>query len=240
MVGAMGNKNMFLVGPLSPGTERSIVDPIEKSLNIYEAMGNLSQAAAAHYQLALFFAKIWTCQRDESKTREKLARAFHHFQQSHQAYRQVITGNESTFALVCLDLADLYATVSGEEGLSKALLCCLDTAASFNNESIRIVATNLSTRSDWLEKMNTIASSVEERTFSLLKSLSKIQDTGGSASGKTYKEMYRVGLATKLSNGTFEMSLGDALLQSYADHIFSLGSILRAIAQCYASHKQSP
>ena len=182
---------------LSPGKERSIVEPMQRAMEIYEEMGNSHQAAATHYQLALYYSKIWTCQRDESKTREKLAAAFSHYSAAHAFFSPALRGNEATFCLLCLDLSNLYASVQGEEGISKALLCCFDTAPALAPDIVQhhVDASDVK----WLEQMGTLASEVEDRVFKLLRSLTKLED-GGSDGEHTpkYKIIYRAGLTAKM------------------------------------------
>lgn len=173
---------------LSPGKERSIIEPMEKALAIYQQSGNLHQAAAVQYQLALTNSKVWTCQRDEAKTREKLSAAFTQYQQAFAFFASHLTGNEPTFVLLCLDIASLYAAVSGEECLVKALMRCLDTVEAFSPEAIDEARYS----SEWLEKMETLASSVDDRVFKLLRNLVKI-DSG------RWKDLYREGLSAKMA-----------------------------------------
>jgi len=182
---------------LTPGADKAIVEPMERSCQIYESLGTSRashQAAAAHYQLALYFSKVWTCQRDEVKTREKLAAAFEHYASAHQYFFQHIQGNETTFVVLSLDISNLYSAVSGERCLSKALLCCLDTRMAFS----------LSVEPAAREQMTTLADNVEARVSKLLLSLVKIEKENnsklqaGQMPSEIYKNMYRKVLGHKM------------------------------------------
>jgi hypothetical protein len=217
---------------LSPGKERSIVDPIERSLAIYEQLGNVHQAAAANYQLALFYSKVWTCQRDETKTREKLTKAFQHFEGAHAYFRRALRGNEATFVVLCLDLANLYSTVSGTtEGLWKAMMCCLDTTSAFSPEACE-QASQPKGGAEWLSKMCTLASELEDRLFKILVSLVKLEkDSTSSKDGKDqHKQLYRDALAAKVTTnserkGSIEYLIAfHTMLQLICDKVKSLKS----------------
>jgi hypothetical protein len=214
----MGNLPV-LVRRLSPGEERSVFEPMENALTIYERARNYHQAAAVHYQLALFYTKIWTCQRNETKTREKLSAAFSHFHASYNFFSQNVHGNEPTFCLLCLDLCQLYSSVSGEEGLLQALSRCLDTAVAFSIRSYAAQHTKSSPQelSLWLSQMVTLADSVEERVFKILRTLIKSDETG------KYKEWYRVGLSCKTRGSV------DASLDPEVQKLQSLHSLLESI-----------
>ncbi len=185
---------------LSPGEEKAIVEPMEQSCKIYESLGTEwagHQAAAAHYQLALYFSKVWTCQRDETKTREKLSAAFMHYGLAHQYFFKHIRGNEITFVMLSLDFSNLYSSVSGDECLSKALLCCLDTRVAFS----------LPVAPRFMEQMIVLAENIEGRVSKLLLGLMKIvkennklnPDPGQSQRKDKYKEMYREALKRKVA-----------------------------------------
>ena len=185
---------------LSPGKERSIVEPMERAMEIYEEMGNPHQAAATHYQLALYYSKIWTCQRDENKTREKLGKAFAHYSAAHGFFSRSLKGNESTYCLLCLDLSSLYASVQGEGGISKALLCCFDTAPTFSPDTVQ--SHRGVDGKKWMEQMATLASEVEDRVFKLLRSLTKLEEKEGGDGTAKYKLIYRAGLTAKMKAST--------------------------------------
>lgn len=184
---------------------------MERSCKIYESLGTAHaahQAAAAHYQLAIYFSRVWTCQRDEAKTREKLAAAFKHFGLAHQYFFRSVQGNECTFVVLSLDFSNLYSAVSGQECLSKALACCLDCRAAFSPSAVSAAFERLnqtkanrmsSDAHDWFGKMTTLADTVEGRVSKLLLSLVKIEKDNKSSSDK-YKNMYRSLLTHKISS----------------------------------------
>jgi len=174
---------------LSPGKERSIMEPMEKALAIYQQSGNLHQAAAVQYQLALTNSKVWTCQRDEAMTRQKLSAAFTQYQSAFAYFASHMRGNEPTYVLLCLDIASLYATVSGEECLEKALSRCLDTVDAFSEEAMATAGNS----TQWWTQMETLASSIDDRIFKLLRSLAKLEST------RCWKDLYREGLTAKMS-----------------------------------------
>lgn len=199
---------------LNPGSERSISEPLFKAKNIYETLHNHHQCAAVNYQLALFYSKIWTCQRDEIKTKEKLSAALNHFRASHIYFHAHLRSNEITFVLLCLDLSKLYSTVSLEkECIQKALLCCFDTCDAFGQEAIRGAkernfnnsALRRQNRSneDWFNKMTALSSSVEERIFKLVRDLAKLEESEKNPSLKedsSFKGLYRQCLMAKIKN----------------------------------------
>jgi hypothetical protein len=198
---------------LSPGKERSIIEPMQKALTIYQQSGNLHQAAAVQYQLALTNSKVWTCQRDEAKTREKLSLAFTQYQSAFSYFASHLIGNEPTFVLLCLDIASLYAAVSGEDCLAKALERCLDTVDAFSPTAIEGAKNSTS----WLEKMETLALSVDDRVFKLLRNLAKVNP-------ERWKDSYREGLSAKMACRNVEVS--DPKLRSLED-LYKILTLLR-------------
>ena len=191
-LGKTSNPILLQAISLTPGDERRIVEPMERSCGIYESLRTVRanhQAAAAHYQLALLFSKIWTIQRDEAKTKEKLSAAFKHFSSAYQYFFSHIKGHETTFVVLSLDLANLYATVSGEECLAKALCCCLDTKEAFKDVS-----------PSTLDQMIILADNIEDRVSKLLLSLVKIEKETKSGQVDKYKGMYRHVLGYKMQS----------------------------------------
>ncbi|KAL7456682.1 hypothetical protein ACHAWC_008163 [Mediolabrus comicus] len=204
---------LFLQGlRLTPGAEKAIVEPMERSCKIYESLGTAHarhQAAAAHYQLAMYFSKVWTCQRDETKTRDKLSLSFKHFGLAHQYFFLHAEGNEPTFIVLSLDFSNLYAAVSGEECLSKALGISLDTREAFSSSALSAAherLKNVPDFQDWLKNMNTLSENVESRVMKLLLSLTKIEKDNNSKLKKEsdhsekYKNMYREVLTHKMKS----------------------------------------
>lgn len=221
---------------LSPGKERSIVDPMERALRIYEEMGSSRQSAAAHYQLAQFYSKTWTSQRDETKTREKLLAAFKHYNAAYAFFAHAAKGDEATFCLLCLDLANLYSVVSGVECLSKALLCCLDASVAFSPDAIQNSVSNTTGRLEWFENIDTLSNSVEELTFKILKSLVKLEDAG-TCEGKKFKGLYLSGLTSKMTLSSLPPNFvsGDKELDAIAIRILGVHHVLLAIKEKYDS-----
>jgi len=212
LAGSGSSHPLFLPGlRLTPGAEKEIVEPMERSCKIYESLGTAHarhQAAAAHYQLAMYFSKVWTCQRDEQKTRDKLAAAFKHFGLAHQYFFLNAKGNESTFIVLSLDFSNLYAAVSGEECLGKALGISLDTKEAFSSDAISAAFERLkpSDLRDWFNNMSTLSENVESRIMKLLLSLTKLEKDNNSKLKKDsphsekYKGMYREVLTHKMKS----------------------------------------
>ena len=208
---------------LTPGETKSIIHPMEKALNIYDQSGNDQQASSVHYQLALFYSKIWTCQRDETKTRETLSSAFRHYNTALAYFSRSIQGNEQTVVLLCLDLSNLYSTVSGEECLCQAFLRCLDTRDGFSQASVALARP---AQDDWMATMTTLAASVEERLFKTLRSLVKLEEANKGST--KYKDSYRTALTAKMTATNSSGTGPDKGL--VATH-----TILQAVHETYAS-----
>jgi len=195
---------------LNPGSERRIIEPMEQSIQIYEALGNGHQAAAANYQLALYYSKVWTCQRDETKTRAKLSAAFKCFGAAHQYFFSAMRGNEPTFVILSLDFAGLFSSVSGQkESAEKALRCCIDTCDAFSREAIcaasqrHAMHSKLPDDKEWFDKMCALGDAVEDKVLKLLQELVKMEKSDG---GDTYKSMYRAALLAKMAGKKAEAS----------------------------------
>jgi hypothetical protein len=189
---------------LNPGSERGIVKPIEQASRIYTELGNGHQAAAAQYQLALYYSKVWTCQRDETKTREKLSAAFKCFGAAHQYFFSAMRGNEPTFVILSLDFAGLFSSVSGQkESAEKALRCCIDTCDAFSSEAIYAASqrqrsgSTLPDDKEWYTKMCALGDAIEDKVLKLLQELVKLEKSDG---GDTYKNKYRAALTAKMAN----------------------------------------
>lgn len=196
----------------------------------------------AHYQLAQFYAKIWCCQRDESKTRQKLSAAFTHYNAALSFFANTVRGNETTFCLLCLDLSSLYSSVQGEEGLSKALLVCLDTHKAFSAETIKAKIQTPGRYDDWFQQMETLASNVEERVFSALRSLVKLQEDGSEATKRLqYKDLYRAGLQAKVAAAASSPPSGSEWATSYptSARLLAVHDIVLAIQSAVNSSSAS-
>ena len=184
----------------NPGIEKSIVEPMERACKIYESLGtarSAQQAAAAHYQLAIYFSQVWTCQRDEAKTREKLAFAFNHFGVAHHYYSYHSVGNEATFICLSLDFSNLYSAVSDREDcLTKALAICLDCRKAFESNTPKLTD---ATTKEWFSQMATLSTNVQDRISKLLMSLVKVEKRKDiSPPPQVYANMYRRVLSYKL------------------------------------------
>ena len=182
---------------IQPGEERFIIEPMQQAIIIYEQLGNQFQVAAAHYQLAIFYSKVWSSQVIEGKMREKLEKAFGHFQHAHTYFFNHMLGNEPTFVILCIDLSHLYSSVSSEATcLIKALLCCIDACNAFAptwlaNQSLH--------QDDWIDKMKTLSKRTEETIFSLLARLVKLEKVIANGDEMSrFRNIYRKLLALKM------------------------------------------
>lgn len=221
---------------LNPGSERGIVEPIEQASRIYTELGNGHQAAAAQYQLALYYSKVWTCQRDESKTREKLSAAFKCFGAAHQYFFSAVTGNEPTFVILSVDFAGLFSSVSGQkESAEKALRCCIDTCDAFSSEAICAASqrqrsgSTLRDDKEWYTKMCALGDAIEDKVFKLLQELVKLEKADG---GDTYKNMYRAALTAKMANkkaGSGTSSTKDSFASDPSSCSISIHSLLKQL-----------
>ncbi|GKY91591.1 hypothetical protein MPSEU_000131600 [Mayamaea pseudoterrestris] len=218
---------------LSPGKEQSIVEPIERARQIYEQLGNHHQAAAAHYQLALYFSKIWTCQLNEVKTREKLTLAFQHFNAAYGYFLKAIRGNEITFCLLCIDSSGLYAAVPGLESTCKALLRCLDTADALSKNVVETKLKDVQGRADWFRQMDVITTAIDERVFKALRSLVKIENEAAGDGNDRYKSLYRIALQAKMRPAPSEVYCGDEFIDSVANRLHAMHSLLKETATHY-------
>lgn len=217
---------------LTPGDEKAIVEPMEKSAQIYESLGTARashQAAAANYQLALYFSKVWTCQRDEGRTREKLSAAFRHYGQSYQYFFQHVKGNETTFVVLALDFSNLYSAVSGEEEpLLKALLLCVDTRVAFTPLP---TATAGATAPATMEQLTTLADNVEARVSKLLLSLVKIEKERKTTRTHSYKDMYRGVLQYKILKDNEAKCQQDGCNSGDPHHTFPIFGLLQTLSE---------
>jgi hypothetical protein len=96
--------------------------------------------------------------------------------------------------------------------------------------------TVLSRREEWFSKMETLANSVDDRLFKLLKSLVKIEEDANQASNKSisvekYKTMYRAGLRAKIDAGSMIIPnlTGDAILDAPIKRLSVLRHIFDSI-----------
>jgi len=200
---------------LNPGRERSIIEPMERAKLIYESLKNLHQAAAADYQMALFYSKVWIYQRDGVKTREKISAAFSHFSSAHHFFFTHMRSNEATFIILSLDLSNLYSAVSGGlelECLQKALLCCVDTCDAFSPNTLKEMKLrqpetrhNGIFENDEIQKMKTLAKTVETRIFKLLPNLVKVEkESRDQSSDKNFstkfEDLYKAILTIKMAS----------------------------------------
>lgn len=103
---------------------------------------------------------------------------------------------------------------------------CLDTFDAFSKEAIEsVLPTSLNTRSEWFNKMETLASSVEDQVFKLLRTL--VAETNTQYPAHTFKGLYRTGLQAKMSAVAPPMiSSGDEAIDKAANIMLILHSIL--------------
>ena len=192
------NASASNTNPASEGCERAIVRPLELARDIYRGLGIKEKVAAASYQLALYYSKVWTCKQSESCTRDKLSKAFHNLGEAHKYYFANLKTNETSLICLILDLSSLYSIASASyEWQEKALLCCLDTLSAFSSEYCKHSSNSL-TKENWESQMRLLNDRMVDRVMSLLVSLVKIEKAQNNSSRK-YQDMYREAVSLKLS-----------------------------------------
>jgi hypothetical protein len=186
---------------VQPGEEKFITQPMEQAVVIYEQLQNLKQAAAAHYQLAIYYSKVWSSQVSEGKTREKLEKAFRHYRHAHDYFFSHLDGNEPTFIILCLDLSQLYSSISSEAScLIKGILCCVDTCDAFLQRPTysRTSGNQAENSQTDVEKMNILSKTIDENIFKLLVSLVKLEKGQVGRFPISFKDLYRNLLSLKM------------------------------------------
>jgi hypothetical protein len=181
---------------ITPKIERSIIEPLEKALKIYTAIGDEQKIAATSLHLAQYYSKIWASQRNEHLTKEKLSKAFSFYQKSHQYFFSHTLGNEYALSCLILELSNLYKTVSPE----KAILSCIDcqnaiSAAAVTHHMTTDDPTNFK---KWISQMTDVVVKLEDNILSLLSVLAKNEKRTGNNSG-VFQKLYRDALTIKLT-----------------------------------------
>lgn len=216
------NASASNINPSSEGCERAIVGPLELARDIYRGLGIKEKVAAASYQLALYYSKIWTCKRSESYTRDKLSKAFQNLGEAHKYYFANIKTNETSLICLILDLSSLYSIASAShEWQEKALLCCLDTLPAFSNTYCKDSSTS-PTKENWEAQMRLLNDRMVDRVMSLLVSLVKIEKAQ-NISIRKYQDIYREAVSLKLS-----WSLKSENVTSNHFQVFDLLSIVKS------------
>ncbi|CAM9878925.1 unnamed protein product [Discosporangium mesarthrocarpum] len=118
--------------PPSPGEERRVVEPLELALETYMGMSNAGQAAACHYQIGQYYAKVLPVYLKANSNKigrkswwEVGQQAICHFLAARTFFGTMERG--ATFLLLTLDLSDLYVSLS--QGKSVVKEDCLTPAA---------------------------------------------------------------------------------------------------------------
>jgi hypothetical protein len=181
---------------VTPKIERSIIEPLEKALNIYTSLHDGQKIAATSLHLAQYYSKIWASQRNEIQTKEKLSKAFSFYQKSHQYFFTHTVGNEYALSCLILELSNLYKTVSPE----KAILSCIDCQNAISQTTVthRMKIDGPSHFKKWIAQMTSVVIKIEDNILSLLGVLAKNEKRSGNQS-TILQNLYRDVLTIKLT-----------------------------------------